>query len=346
MRCLSLAEHLRKNGCDVRFICRDHEGNLVDYIQSKGYQTHKLITPSSERIGQYQESPLYHASWLVVPWQMDAEQTIAHLQDESEPIDWLIIDHYAIDAAYEAAIRPYVSKIMVIDDLADRKHDCDLLLDQNYDNTSKNKYINLVPQACAIFVGPDYALLREEFRIARGAMKRRDGRIRAVLVSFGGVDITGETIKVLQALLPLVMKGLKLEVILGKMNPNTAAIIAFCRQMPHCRYYEHVENMTALMAEADLAIGSGGMTTWERCTLGLPSIVITTAHNQEKSTERVAKIGAIHYLGKSADITPSLIYGKVVQLMNDPPECLDMSSRAYELVDGLGLIRISEELRR
>jgi UDP-2,4-diacetamido-2,4,6-trideoxy-beta-L-altropyranose hydrolase len=152
--------------------------------------------------------------------------------------------------------------------------------------------------------------------------------------------------KTLQALWPFTQQGLVIHVLLGKMNPHNAAIMDFCHKMPHCTAYEHVENMRELMETADLAIGAGGTTTWERCCLGLPSLVITTAHNQEGLTEHVTRTGAAGYLGKSSEVTSWIIHERVKQMMTHPELCREMSARASQLVDGLGIPRICKELRK
>lgn len=345
MRCLALADQLRKQGDTIRFLCRNHQGNLVSFIRNKGYSAYLLNDNSEDNLYSYSGKP-QHEQWLGVPWQVDADQTVERLQEAEESIDWLIIDHYGLDEKYEKKLRFYVKNIMVIDDLADRQHDCDLLLDHNYYIDRETRYDGLVPSECRILTGSNFALLREEFHTARKALHQRDGSIRSLLLSFGGVDLTGETLKALRATEQLAHEGLRVKVILGKMNPNASSIIEFCGQMPNCSYYEHVDNMTKHMIEADLAIGSGGTTTWERCCLGLPSLVVTTAYNQERLSEHISQTGAIFYLGTSNEVTSQLIHDQVRRMMQNRSLCLDMSSRASTLVDGLGTKRIAKELSR
>jgi UDP-2,4-diacetamido-2,4,6-trideoxy-beta-L-altropyranose hydrolase len=345
MRCLALADQLRKQGVEVRFLCRDHEGNLIHYIKNKGYQAFLLHSESGYIIPSSSGQPL-HEHWLGVSWQLDAEQTVEQLQAAEKSVDWLIVDHYALDGRYETRVRPYVGQVMVIDDLADRPHDADLLLDQNYFSDTSGRYDRLVPAGCRMLTGPAYALLRGEFREAKLSAAPRKGLVRTLLLSFGGVDLTEETMKALSAVEPLVRQGLRVEVILGKMNPNASSILSFCRQMPNCTAYEHVERVTELMAKADLAVGAGGTTTWERCCMGLPSIVITTASNQERFIEHTAQTRAIVYLGPSSSVTSGAIYDQVQLMMNSRRLCLDISSRASLLVDGLGTQRVIKELNR
>jgi UDP-2,4-diacetamido-2,4,6-trideoxy-beta-L-altropyranose hydrolase len=345
MRCLSLAEQLHDEGNDIGFLCREQPGDLIDYIKSKGYTVHTLLNPVDKASDPNSDNPRY-GEWLGVPWQVDAEQTLDQLQILAKPVDWLILDHYALDAQYEKTLRPHVRKILVIDDLANRKHDCDVLLDHNYFDNMTSRYEGLVNKQCQLVVGPTYALLRKEFQTALSTNRIRDGRIRNVLVSFGSVDITGETMKTLQALWPFAQQGLTVNVLLGKMNPHNAAIMEFCSEMPHCTAYEHLEKTRELMERADLAIGAGGTTTWERCCLGLPSLVISTSQNHEDLSEHITRTGTIGFLGKSNKVTSWIIHERVKQMMTHPEQCREMSARASQLVDGLGIQRISKELSK
>jgi len=166
MRCLTLAEALAERGAHCRFVCREHSGNLMELIRDRGFdaiglpvESGRLATEASsdEPIGA-------HATWLGADWAVDAEQACAALGDMDA--DWLIVDHYALDVRWERSLRSRCRRLMVIDDLADRIHDCDLLLDQNLGREPRD-YAGLVPDCSAILVGPRFALLRPEFAALR-----------------------------------------------------------------------------------------------------------------------------------------------------------------------------------
>ncbi len=163
MRCLTLADELVRRGADIIFVCRERLGNLINLIEAKRYQVIRLPQAQVEYIATTDD--LYHAEWLGVSWEQDASDTIAVLGDEKP--EWLVIDHYAIDRRWEQKLRPHVGKIMVIDDLADRPHDCDLILDQNLYQEMDKRYVNNVPESCQKLFGPKFALLRPEFAAAR-----------------------------------------------------------------------------------------------------------------------------------------------------------------------------------
>ena len=346
MRCLTLADRLRKDaGAEVIFICREMEGHLLGYIRDKGFEVKRL--PGAGGTGSPDDSVRgnAHEHWLETPWFRDAEQTIACLASLSRTADWLILDHYAIDRRYEETLRPFVRKLMVIDDLADRPHGCDLLLDQNWDAESGARYGGLVDPGTRLLIGPRYALLRDEFA-ERRAKVSRSGAVRRILVSFGGVDSTGETEKALRALAPLAAEGVALTVLAGGANPRRDKIAAFCAELPNARCYGFSDRVAELMLEADLAVGAGGSTTWERCCLGLPSLTIATARNQEGLTERTAQAGAAVYLGRSEDVDAAAIREAALQLRRQPHRLLWMSARAMELTDGRGAERIVEEIAK
>ena len=294
MRCLTLAGQL-KNKTDIIFISRDLDGNLNKLIEKNGYRL--LTLPKileNNNLSGYEK-------WLTVKKQFDAEQTKNLLTVLD--VGCLIIDSYAIDEEWEDIVRPYVKKIMVIDDLANRRHNCDILLDQNYYCDMNTRYNKLVPVGCQLLLGPRYALLREEFYEARQKMRVRDEEIKNILVFFGGSDLTNETMKALQAIEKMNRLDITINIVVGASSKSKYEVEEFCKKNENMHYFYQVNNMAELMHKADLAIGAGGTTTWERCFLGLPAIVIAIADNQIKISEDCDQLGIIKYIGYAKDVT-------------------------------------------
>ncbi|WP_432748548.1 UDP-2,4-diacetamido-2,4,6-trideoxy-beta-L-altropyranose hydrolase [Pectinatus frisingensis] len=292
MRCLTLAGQLqKKKNAEIIFICRNLEGNLSNLVKTHGYKL--ILLPAVDIFVSKLDG---YAKWLTVPQDYDAYETVQQLKDLS-PVDYIVVDSYAIDKKWEIQIRSYVNKIMVIDDLANRKHDCDILLDQNFYLDKDIRYIGMVPQKCKMLLGPRYALLRDEFYQVKNRMRIRDGSIKNILIFFGGSDLTNETMKALRAVALLKNNCITVNVITGKNNSHNDEIEKYCAQYDNIHYYCQVDNMAEFMNKADLAIGAGGTTTWERCFLGLPAIVIAVAENQVKICEDCAREGFIIYLG-------------------------------------------------
>lgn len=336
MRCLTLADELRQRGADVLFICREHDGHLIEYIEGKNYSVIHLQAKDSAYIER--PNDVTHAPWLGVFWEQDAQDTIAAVGD-THP-QWLIIDNYAIDRRWEEKLRPYIGKIMVIDDLADRPHDCELLLDQNLYPSMETRYDGLVSVDCVKLLGPKYALLRPEFTSARKNLCQRDGNIRRILVFFGGVDPTNETIKALRALLEITDFQFEVDIVVGRGNPNKKQIQDNCSVTDRFRYHCQVENMAELMASADLAIGAGGSTTWERCALGLPTLLVTLAANQFNLASYGAETGIFFLLGNTRSVSSSVIENVVRSFLIAPQNLLPYSRKCLEVVDARGLQRV------
>ena len=296
MRCLTLAHRLRKERkADVLFVMRELDGNLIDIVEEKGFNI--IVLSKAEEDTSLQG----YEEWLTVTQEQDAKET-ANILSKIR-VDLLVIDSYAIDIIWESTIRPHVKKIMVIDDLANREHDCDILLDQNFYKNKNERYVGLVPKSCKLYLGPQYAILRDEFYEARKCLKKYDGKIKNILVFFGGVDLTNETQKTLHALVKLNKLDVTINVIVGRNNPHKQSIKDFCDKYQYMNYYCQVTNISKFMNEADLAIGAGGTTTWERCFLGLPSIVIAVAENQVDIAIDCNKVGYIKYLGLYSEVT-------------------------------------------
>ena len=306
MRCLTLAERMRKEkNAEVHFISRDLEGNLYEIIKDAGFPRHVLPRHPFDR------SLDGYVAWLTVSQDVDAAETKAVLQGLGK-VDCLVVDNYALDITWEREIRPFADEIFVIDDLANRKHDCDFLLDQNFYLDKESRYLGLVPEECKLLLGPQYALLREEFYKVRKHFRKQDGNLRNILVFYGGSDLTNETMKALHALRVFheTHRETTADVIVGATNPHQKEIQAFCTASDvrdWITYHCQVDNMAEFMARADLALGAGGSTTWERCFLELPAIVTSVAENQVKIAEDCASAGYITYLGRAEDVTETQI---------------------------------------
>lgn len=319
MRCLVLAVALREKGARVAFLCQEVLGNLNLYLEQNGFKVHRL-TPSSTGFD----------------WRHDATESKEILVDIKHGVDWLIVDQYCIDEQWEVILRRFVKKLMVIDDLANRPHDCDLLLDQNLYEDMEHRYDGLVPDDCIKLFGTGYALLRAEFSEVRRVLRLRDGRIRRILFFFGGSDPSNETAKALQALRLLKRQDIAVDVVVGISNPYREEIKKSCATMPNATFYCQVSNMAELIARADLAVGAGGSTVWERCCLGLPSIVVITAENQRPVTEYLARRAVLTNLGDAAITTPESYCNAMRQMIRDPGLCLSQSQKSMELVTGNG----------
>ena len=340
MRCLTLADALRGQGAECKFICREHEGDLMDHMRSRGYAVHALPQPSANASF---ESDLAHASWLGVDWLTDAQETRQFLADKK--LDWLILDHYALDYRWESALRSYCKRMMVIDDLADRRHDCDLLLDQNY-GSSAERYAGLLPAECTQLHGPEFALLKPIYAQRRVEQSVRSGKIERVLIYFGGgavpMNLTGMALRAFQT--PQ-LKEIELDVVVGSIYAHKAELEDAAASRGRAHIHEQLPDLSKLMTKADLAISAGGATTWERCCLGLPSIIISIADNQRPACEALAGDDLIHYLGHVGDISFKLLREQVLGLLGNPGRLSQLGKKCRKLVDGRGVGKVVEALK-
>lgn len=332
MRCLTLAQQLDRPGARVSFVCRQLPETLRRQLEGQGYDL--WLLPGGA-LGEGAD------------WQQDAEDTAQAIAAAGGG-DWLIVDHYALDRSWEQALRPRIGNLMVIDDLANRHHDCDLLLDQNYYGNLDQRYAGLLPSHCRQLLGPRYALLREEFFLARRALKKRDGQVRRLLVFFGGSDPTDETAKALAALQLVDRTEMVVDVVLGGANPRQQALQAQCTKLDHVRCHSQVANMAELMAAADLSLGAGGSATWERCFLGLPTITVVVADNQTETILALAQTGAIKYLGTSADVSAQTFALVLAEFVGNASPLKVMSQKSLAIMGGdafPGASGVAETLR-
>lgn len=338
MRCLTLAEALRRRGGAARFVCRSHPGGLVELPRQHGMAVCAIPEARAPRAAADPE----HYDWLGVTQKEDAQQTIQALQGEHP--DWLIVDHYGLGAPWERRLRGHAGKLMIIDDLANRRHDCDLLLDQNYSTNGASRYRKLVPETAALAIGPRYALLRPEYRQHREMLRARDGRVRRVLIFFGGSDPLDMTGMALDALSGAEFDRLEVDVVIGPNNPNRARLERQIAMRPLTRSHGQRPHLADLMAQADLAIGAGGTTTWERLCLGLPSLAVSIAENQVPICSALSDAGLLRYLGHHDEVQPSTIASALRECIAEPDALVDTSSRSKLAVDGFGVMRLAEYL--
>lgn len=338
MRCLTLAAALREHGAECHFICREHPGNLIDYIRAQGFAVTTVpATEADFQPANASDAPS-HASWLGVSWETDAEATCQILQ--SLAAQWLIVDHYALDRRWERTVRSHCDRLMVIDDLADREHDCDLLLDQNLGRVAAD-YASLVPTSCTLLLGPRYALLRPEFVALReySLARRNPPQLRRILVTMGGVDRGNATGLVLEALQHCELaEDCHITVVMGMHAPWLTQVQ---EQVTNCRWpcdlRVNASDMAQLMADSDLAIGAAGGTSWERCALGLPALIGVTAENQEGVARALVAAGAAICMGDLHDTDCTL--PREISAM-DAVRLADLSNAASCLGDGLGTHRV------
>ena len=338
MRCLTLANALSERGAQCSFICRPHSGHLLDLIAQRGYQV--LSLPTFQKDARFKNNGTAHSDWLGTNWASDAADTLQVLVNSmgSESLDWLVVDHYALDHRWEKAVRPRAKRIMVIDDLADRPHDCDLLLDQNLGRFEQD-YGGLLNPSTTMLIGPQYALLRPEFAALRpqSLMRRaQTPRIEHLLITMGGVDknnITGGVVDALKACtLP---PELRITIVMGLHAPWRTQVQAQVADLPWPTVVlVGVSNMAELMADSDLAIGGAGSTSWERCCLGLPSIQVALAENQ------IPIAMALHTAGAAVVLDSQAVHQTLPKLLiesTSPRNLQSMTRIASAITQGNGV---------
>lgn len=337
MRCLTLADALREYGAHTRFLSR----HLPEYLRSKlSEQGHEFVQLDSVQHDEFLDD-LAHAPWLGVSQQQDATDSIQALSDENW--DWLIVDHYALDSHWESALRKTASKLLVIDDIADRQHDCDMLLDQNLYADMQARYTCKVPRHCQLLLGPRYALLRNEFRKRHEQANPRTGPIKRVLVFFGGGDADNFTGRAIEVLSDIDFADLQVDVVIGAQHPCCEKIKVACTQHGFI-FHVQTDKMAELMVAADLAIGAGGSASWERCCLGLPAILVALADNQINIAKTLDLFGACIYIGTMKMASVTTIRSAIVGLLSTQDQMKELSEKAYSLVDGLGVDRVCQEM--
>ena len=310
-RSLSLAVHLKSLGANCKFVCRNDPGNINDLVRSCNIP---LIEFNNNRI--------------------EDEINAVRGAFNEENLDWIIIDSYLIDIETETALRPHVSKILVIDDFSDRHHDCDLFLNPSIGTEKLTR--SLLPVGCQILLGSKYAMVSEKFIQQSKVPRVQKEKVKNVMVFFTSGDDNGETLKALEGLKDL---GFKITVVLNDECKTNRTVSNMCTAK-NWTIYNYVENMSDLIGSVDLVVGSGGSSNFERCLLGVPAIVSALSEDQINIAEQLSEIGAVIYLGPSKTVATKDYENAVVSLTSK--KLKEMSIAGQQLIDGLGVERVSQ----
>lgn len=311
MRCLTLANELQQRGAVCTFISRDMPKALSVMVKEHGHTVRCLPD----------------------------DQGCLSAVGEEKP-DWLVVDHYSLGVCFERAMRAVVKNVMVIDDIANRQHDCDVLLDQNLGRRAED-YHALVPKQCRLLIGPHYALLRPDFSQFRESslIRRKAGVLKHILISLGGFDNDNVTGAVLSALKSCSLPPeVRLSVVMGSDAPWIDNIRQLATTMPWpTEILVGVRDMAQLMATSDLAIGAAGGSAWERAALGLPVIILIVAENQRTGARALERAGAARLLPEDRPIAETLCVelGAMTQ-----PATLTAASRASAAITGADGVKI------
>ena len=335
-RCMALATTLRDRGLSCLFLHRRHPGHMANHIREGGFEVVEL--PEAPTAVESTTDTDY-ASWLGVPQEEDARECQETLSAES--IDWLIVDHYSLDATWEDHLRPRCRHLAVIDDLANRPHNCDLLIDQNYVPHSDTRYLGLVPGSCSRLIGPRYAILTSTYTIAHSLVGPRRGPLARVLIYYGGTDVTNETDKALRALSLPEFADIAVDIVIGHNARGTRSVAQAASSRPMTTVHAPRPHIADLMIDANLAFGAGGTTTWERCAIGVPSVVTAVARNQVETCQTLAGEGYIHYMGHHTEVNVDSLTS-ALRRARDSTYLDAMGSKAWGLVDGHGTARVAD----
>jgi len=320
VRCATLAQALKWRGADVLFVCRNEDRNMLGWLESQGLRT--LALPADQPRDQL----------------ADAIATRDGLQASGfAATDWLVVDHYGLGEAWERAMRVQGRRMLAIDDLANRSHDTDLLLDQNLVAGYDLRYDDLVAKDTIQLLGPRYAMLQPRYADEHRRARRRSGRPSRVLVYFGASDLPNLTEQVVRAILAA-DETVAIDMVVGAANMRKAQLLALASH-PSVTAHLQLPSLVQLMAQADLAFGAGGATSWERLCLGLPAVVVTLADNQRPIADELHRRRLVIWLGDAGEVDADTLRAAVDRTIRQDLEQWFDAAKAL-LVDGRGVDRV------
>ncbi|WP_160327634.1 UDP-2,4-diacetamido-2,4,6-trideoxy-beta-L-altropyranose hydrolase [Sporosarcina koreensis] len=337
MRCLTLAKQLKRHGAKVTFVCRSFEGHLHSYLRDQDMSV-KLIPYTTGA----NEADL---QWTKENWMLDAEQTITIIEESSQKVDLLIVDHYGLDRYWENKLRHYTKYIMVIDDLADRKHDCDIILDNTFGITEE-KYSGLLTSQTIGLYGVKYCLLREQFKKNQKSSFRYDYRCIKVHMFFGGIDFKNYTTKYSKFILKN-FQNVKIMAVVGSTFGYQDDLNELKKKYKERFQWEMaVKDMAAHMNKCDIALGAPGTATWERACIGLPSAYFSVNKNQVPILEELEKNNFCMFLGEASNTSEKTFILEFNKFISSAELLNTLFIKNTKCIDGKGTERIVEVLSR
>ncbi len=317
VRCATLAHALQAHGAELLFVCRQADGDMITWLEEQGLRVARLVGDAED----------------------DAEETLAALDAQGfGAVDCVVVDHYALDSQWEQAVRRPGLRIFAIDDLADRPHDCDLLLDQNLVAEHDIRYVELLPGTAVPLLGPRYAMLQPRYRQMHTKVPMRRGRPQRILVYFGAADLPGLTGRVVEALVRR-NKGIAVDMVIGAVNPHRERLLSLAGAYPQLTAHLQMQSLVELMVRADLAIGAGGATSLERLCLALPALIVTLAQNQRPIAAELHRRRLAVWLGDSEALDDGALDQAIGHALEQGVETWFDGAQA-SVVDGRGVDRV------
>lgn len=327
VRCLTLANRFKSRGEESIFLCQHLDGEMTSQVESAGFEV--LHIDSNKADQKSLES-------------RDAFETLRLLGKRSA--SRIVVDHYDLSLEWEESVTPHVDSVVVIDDLTDRQHRCDLLLNQNLVHSNDLSNSRKFTGASRTLLGPKFALLQPEYALFRTARPTGSSRVGSISVFMGGSDPDNVTELVVRSLVGMELVDVNVDVVVGNVNPNHARLRSMFENQPSINFHTNLSSLAPLLAMSDIAIGAGGTSNWERMCIGVPPIVIDIADNQRQICVDLAKAGLIEHIGSSDSISTADIQDAVQRFLTQSGLRRQYSLQGQITVDGLGADRVTEAL--
>lgn len=349
IRCRTLARDLAAKGSEVIFVCRSQHGNLINLLE-KEFHVLELKKQSIIDCSNLSGPELYRG-WLGCSELDDALETVAAIkQAKINDIEWILVDHYSLEETWEQCVssnipQNSIPQILVIDDLANRRHHASLIIDQNYfGEITQHRYDQLVASSCIKLLGPKYCIIGPEYSQFRQLLPPRSD-VQRILIYFGGIDNYGLNQRVANILEETIPESVGIDIVLGVQTDGIEIKNKSHKNSGKVRIHEPMNSLAGLIARADLCIGAGGTTTWERACLGLPSIVIPLSENQVEFNRALDESKYISIVNYNDDHFADCILDEVKMMISNPDLVKERSIRLAQLVDGNGTDRITKIMK-
>jgi UDP-2,4-diacetamido-2,4,6-trideoxy-beta-L-altropyranose hydrolase len=331
MRCISLANELI-NDNNVFFVYSNHlikkyrkfGDKRIQYLNIK-----KKLDVDNFRVNAKKKQI------------QDAAEFIKFLKIKKEKII-VIVDCYSLDYIWEQDVKRYTTKLVVIDDLASRYHHCDYLIDQTL-NRSKLNYKNYLIAPCKLLLGSKYCIIRRQYKELISNQKKQIDLFQRLNISFGNFDDKNLVLRSLIEINKSTYKFKRIDVFISRHSKNYTKVEKFKEKSGmNFKLFSDAKNFPKMLSKSSLCIGAGGTTSWERCLMLVPSIIIKAANNQDTIISELKKEKLIYYSGTSKSKNLDIIGG--IKYYNNIKNLKFFKNKAKQTFDIDGIKRIIQKI--
>lgn len=329
VRCLNLGYELRRNNVSVQYVYNTLLDPHKEILIRDNFKFQEIFLSDKKSLGDSKSIQSFASSLGI------------------NVIDWIVIDDYDSDQIWDVDALTICDKLLVIEDTHKSHRICNLLLDMNYRTKSFTAELREKYKKTEILIGPKFALLDSSYGGMEIAKNMQISKIvHRVFVYFGSHDDYSLTLQTLQTLSDK-FPGTKARIVIQSTNSTLSEVVELVAKNPeHFELFIDPVSLREIMTSCTISIGAGGISLWERISLGLYCITVATAENQIVPLRELQHDDLIVYLGIAELYTGEKLSETFSYIISHHEEYKRFREICHTISDGLGCERVVEIMKR